>query len=204
MIDWLRADGAKVRTDLVQKRNYKVFTDGVVLIYSLIGRLVHGISPTAFAHKYKHGMPRPEEVIGAWARGEYQVSSITDRELRRYVNVDEVLKDQRRFTMYPEGSPNHPSLGAMHSALASAALIFPIVFDLTDSQQQQCIKVTGATAYGRTMAGVHYCQDNSYGLEMGEKAVAKILPDFLSVGGFDKVAVRELCKVYTHDWSVAA
>lgn len=91
----------------------------------------------AFEAKYYFGAPRPEEVMK--------------------VNM----------TSYPEGCPPHPSLPAGHSAAASAVSILIDRFDVTDEQ----LAVIRQTAYlwgmFRSLAGVHYPEDNIAGLKMG-------------------------------------
>lgn len=204
LVIWLKdVGGAKIRKDLFPKRGYKVFTDGQVMVGHLIGWVIHTVSPTAFAHKYYWGMPRPEEVLGAWARGEYEVPTNIGRELNSYVDKASIIKDERNFTLYTgEGSPTHPSDPAMHSAVAAIGLICSIIFDLTPELENECKKVSSNIAFGRTFAGVHYCEDNIRGLNMGEEVVAKILPDWLAQWDANKAAVKELCLTKRTNWKL--
>jgi hypothetical protein len=79
------------------------------------------------------------------------------------------LKNATSFTQYPEGSPNHPSWPAMHSAASSASLWLAVVANLTDDQYCQVLRTDHAVAYARTVAGVHYTADNIAGLNMGQE-----------------------------------
>lgn len=169
----------KIDQDLFSKVHYSKFTDGIVMLERIVADIIHEVSPTAFAHKYHFWVARPEEVIGAWARGEVKFSPLTEDALKHYVNKDEVKSDQRKFTMYSEGCPNHPSFPAMHSSLAAMALFFPVIFNLTDAQEVECKKMATNIAYGRTFAGVHYPMDNQYGLELGERVLESLLPKML-------------------------
>ena len=70
------------------------------------------------------------------------------------------LRSQFDFTAYAEGSPDHPSWPAMHSAGASASLWIAVVADLTPEQLCQARRLDYAIAFARTVAGVHYPDDN--------------------------------------------
>ena len=83
------------------------------------------------------------------------------------------------FTAYPEGSPSHPSWPAMHSAASSSSLWLAVVADLTPEQLHQARLVDYAAAYGRTVAGVHYHDDNLMGLKLGQQLVEDFLPTYL-------------------------
>lgn len=202
LIDWLRKDGAKVNTDLFPKTNYVRFNDGgVVTLYNLPGYLVSNTSPTAFAVKWYYGMARPEEVIGAWCRGEYVVeNAVINDMLEDAVDKAAVAKDERSFTTYPEGCPPHPSFIAMHSSLASASCVLPVVMKLTESQRYQCILFQAAVAMGRTASGVHYPQDNKAGLMLGQECAEILLKAELVKYGADAETVGALCDQYKVKW----
>lgn len=91
----------------------------------------------AFEAKYYFGAPRPEEVLG--------------------VNI----------TSYPEGCPPHATFPAGHGAAASAVSVLISRFDVNAKQ----VEVIRQTAYlwsqFRSLAGVHYPEDNLAGLKMG-------------------------------------
>ena len=197
---YLKSSGAKINKSIFKEKPYKVFTDGVVMIEHLIGWAVHSVSPTAFAHKYYFGRPRPEEAIYSWAKGDLKVSATANEALEHYVDKEAVLLDPRSFTMYQEGSPTHPSLPAMHSSLAAMGMLFSVVLDLSDEQKTECIRCAANVAFGRTFAGVHYRLDNLYGLELGERVIAKILPGFLEQYGADSAKVSEIIESNRNNW----
>jgi len=66
------------------------------------------------------------------------------------------LTTPQSFTAYTEGSPNHPSWPAMHSAASSASLWLAVVANLTEEQYCQVLRTDFAVSYARTVAGVHY------------------------------------------------
>lgn len=197
---YMKSKGAKIDKSLFNEKPYKVFTDGVVMVERVIGQLVHDISPTAFAHKYFHWRARPEEVIGAWVRGEISFDPMVEEALNHYVDIEDVLFDERKFTTYPEGCPNHPALPAMHSAVASMALFISVILDLTPQQESECIKMAANIAFGRTFAGVHYRLDNLYGLELGERCAEIILPDLLVPYGGIKELVQAKIALKRNHW----
>jgi hypothetical protein len=197
----LRAQGAKIDTSLFPSFPYKVFTKGVVALEAVIALMIRRVSPTAFAHKYHFGRPRPEEVVHAWLNGEISFSQVTEDALEFYVDQHVVKADARRFTLYPEGCPNHPSLPAMHSAVAAMGLVMGVILDLTPTQLEECKKATIAVAFGRTFAGVHYRLDNLYGLELGERCAEIILPQMMSeLMGASAVAVADKIVQIRTNW----
>lgn len=197
LIIWLReTQNVKVRKELFPQKNYKVWSDPMV--EHIVGWAIETVHHTAFAHKYYYGTLRPEEYAFEWASG--RISSKYDRLYEKRINKEAVLEDMRSFTLYPEGSPNHPSLGAMHSAVAALPLILAVLFKLNKFQKEQC-KLTGRfIADCRTIARVHYIQDNDYGLDLGETAIEKILPAKLAEWGADPQKVLEVVKANRTEW----
>merc|ERR1712196_326936 len=109
-------------------------------------------------------MPRPEEVAGVIARGELT----TDKDGVPEPIVAKIrsmgLTRWNDFTAYDTGSPTHPSWPAMHSAGSTMSYWLPVVAKLTADQYCEALRVDWAVSYGRTVAGVHYPQDNIAGL----------------------------------------
>ncbi len=68
----------------------------------------------------------------------------------------------------------------MHSAASSMSYWLQIVLDLTPRQLCEAKKVDYAVAYARTVAGVHYEDDNIAGLNMGQYIVSQEFPGFLN------------------------
>lgn len=195
----LLSNGARIRP-LLPEVGFSRFTDGPVLFSHLVGWAVHTVSPTAFATKWYHGRPRPEEVIGAWARKEIEAPQWADVMLSSLVDVEAVIKDERSFTMYPEGSPNHPSYPAMHGAAAGASVLFGVIFDLTDEELDLVRRTAMNVAIFRDFAGVHYRQDSLLGLHIGEKVVATKIGEFLAEYGADEKEVNKLAEKYVTGW----
>lgn len=58
-----------------------------------------------------------------------------------------------------------------------------------------------AVAMGRTVAGVHYVQDNLVGLNLGQRILREKLPGFLSeMYGYDPELVQERLNRLSFDW----
>jgi len=111
------------------------------------------------------------------------------------------LSKQSNFTAYPEGSPLHPSWPAMHSAGSSASMWLPVVLNLTKKQLCEAMLLDYAVAFGRTVAGVHYYDDNMAGLKLGQGILSKKLPDHLANRfGSNKENVEKKIEQVRFDW----
>lgn len=200
LIKWLKADGAKVDKSLWNKKNHKVFTDGIVLIAHLTGWAVHTASPTVFAGKYHKKVARPEEVAHAIVNGKMDAPEWVIDALEAYTDVEAGRANQHTFTMYEEGCPNHPENDPMHSAVGAMAMIARVMFALTDGQTNQSKKHAVNIADGRTAAFVHTINSNRSGLWLGEEIISKVLPDWLAQYGANKEAVIEKIKQSRTNW----
>jgi len=176
------------------------------------------IAPTNFAAKYFVGRARPEEI--AWSvhcslPENIYVSACASAIKLNVTNPAIVpasviskirsmaLTSMQSFTGYPEGSPVHPSWPAMHSAASSISLWLPVVANLTSEQWLEAKKTDMATAMARTVAGVHYRDDNIVGLNMGQEIVARELPQYLAFKyGSDPMKVRNKIDTLRFDWEI--
>merc|ERR1712183_465140 len=78
-----------------------------------------------------------------------------------------------------------------HSAGSTMSIWLPAIAALTDDQYCEALRVDFAVSYGRTVAGVHYQQDNLAGLNIGQWMIREQLPDFLSTKyGYDAGTIR--------------
>lgn len=85
-----------------------------------------------FEVKYFYGVARPEEVLGL------------------------------NMTAYPEGCPNHPSMGQGHMAAAAggtAIILREFSKNLSQAQIKEILDITYLWGQFRCLAGVHYGQD---------------------------------------------
>ncbi len=106
------------------------------------------------------------------------------------------------FTAYDEGSPTHPSFPAMHSAGSTCSLWLPVLYDITPEEYFQALLIDHGVAFGRTVAGVHYRQDNLAGLNIGQRIIREELPNFVSERyGYDKKTIKERLKAFSFDWN---
>lgn len=156
------------------------FTDATVLLNALINLAPWWVSPSSFAAKWHFMVARPEEVAGAVARGEFDVPDQVKMKLFAVVKQSDLLADQRRFTMYPEGCPPHPSYNAMHAAAAGAAVTAAKVMLVLSGADRGMMDLTAHNmAHLRATAGVHYPQDNNAGLWLGQEVVNRKLPKWM-------------------------
>lgn len=138
----------------------------------------------------------------AWkiANGEIPRENVPD-EIYEMIS-DMQLTNGTSFTQYSEGSPLHPSWPAMHSAASSASLWLAVVADLTEEQYCQVLRTDFAVAYARTVAGVHYPNDNIAGLNMGQAVIAHELAAHLAeTYGANEEAVKEKISRLRFDWN---
>jgi hypothetical protein len=97
--------------------------------------------------------------------------------------------------------PPHPSWPAMHSASSNISLWLAVVAKLTPEQALEAKKTDLAVAMARTVAGVHYKDDNAAGLTMGQEIVARELPQYLAFKyGAGAIKVREKIVSLGFDW----
>jgi len=208
--------GLKVDNNIIPKRSRKQFLHGPVMYSNLNTWAIDMVGPTNFAAKYYVGRARPEEI--AWTihcslpenLNLFNCSSVTKLNVANPSVVpttivslvrNMTLTSMQSFTGYPEGSPMHPSWPAMHSAASSLSLWLPIVAELTPEQWSQAKKTDLAVAMARTVAGVHYRDDNIAGLKMGQEIVARELPQYLAFKyGADPIKVRQKIASFRFDW----
>lgn len=120
--------------------------DRVVLHADLAAYLVEALEAT-FEVKYFFGRPRPEEanLIG------------------------------ESSTAYPEGCPTHPAYPAGHGAVAGATYAYmKFRFDLSAEQEQVIEEATKHFSMYRSLAMVHYANDNMVGWALGNKVVEEL------------------------------
>ena len=198
---WLLRDGAK-RRDLLPRVAYQRFGDQMVMEAALCGYTPHVVTPTAFATKWFNGRARPEEALQAWSDGQLYSPLWATEELDRQLHKTraELRRHPESFTAYPEGCPNHPSYPAMHGAAAGMAIVFAILFDLTDYQLDVVRRVAANIALGRDFAGVHYRTDSLAGLDIGEQVVARWLPVKLEELGASRVEVEAIAQQALTHW----
>ena len=174
--------------DVVPKRCNSDFLRSAVMLATLNTWSIGCIGPYNFAAKWWAGRARPEEVV--WAIKTKALKEGVTRRIRRMVKSLNITK-QEEFTAYPEGCPRHPTWPAMHSAASNLSFWLQVVLNLTPEQYCKAKIVDNAVAYARTVAGVHFPDDNIAGLKMGQIVVADMLPKYLhQMYGSDEDAVE--------------
>jgi hypothetical protein len=197
LIGALLSDGAKVDKTIIPYTCVVEFVRGIVMLKYLINWSISIVGPLNFGIKYYVGRARPEEVAwnihtGAIPAPDDLVKAIAGRN----------LTSANDFTAYPEGCPQHPSWPAMHSAAASASLWLAVVMNLTDAQLCEAKRTDYAVAYARTVAGLHYPEDDIAGLNLGQEIVAQKLPEELNVKyGSDIEIVKAKIERLRFDWN---
>jgi len=134
------------------------------------------VGPHIFGAKWFDGRARPEEVVSKILNSTLTAPQSTVEKLQ---NFPEEITHPENFTNYQEGAPRHPSWPAMHSAASNISFWIQIVMKLSPKQLCEVKKVDYAVAYARTIAGVHFEDDNVAGLNMGQYIVKRALPRYL-------------------------
>jgi len=112
------------------------------------------------------------------------------------------LKSATSFTAYDGGSPCHPSFPAMHSAGGTISLWLPALYNISAAQYEEALRIDYGVAYARTVAGVHYPQDNIAGLNNGQRIIREQLPKFLKDNyGYDEDKVKARLEALSFDWN---
>lgn len=196
---WLK-DGLSTN-DLIPKSGNVDFLRGPVFFSDMIGVAIRLVGSCNFALKWNFGIARPEEI--AW---KIKTGEIAAPKLKKTLNFKDTIDalgstTSPGFTDYVVGSPNHPSWPAMHSAASAASFWLNIVTDLSEEQLCEARKLDYAISYARTVAGVHYPQDNIAGLIAGQEILIQTLPKYLhKTYGSDREKVKKRAKLASYDW----
>jgi len=196
---WLDEKSLMLNGDIIPKSAQADFLRGPVMLSDMVGTAIRIIGDCNFVLKWEQGRSRPEEI--AWRIHANDVhpplSSNTTVDING-MNLDSAPS----FTSYDEGSPNHPSWPAMHSAASGASLWLNVIANLTDVQKCEIRKLDYAIAFARTVAGVHYTDDNLAGLIVGQEILSQKLPDYLaSVYGGNRYLTELAIKNAQYDWT---
>lgn len=197
--DILKGIHGAVRLDLniIPYRSNAMFLRKDFLFAFMNGWAMSVVGPHNFAAKWHVGRARPEEVIWLIRKGKIQgVPNDIQRDIRQ-MN----LRSAADFTAYEEGCPKHPSWPAMHAATASTSFWMSIVMNLNDEQLCELRKTDYAISYARTIAGVHYTDDNIAGLNLAQEVLARALPRFLKEKyNANPVSVARKVRLWRFDW----
>jgi len=182
---------------VLSQRSGGRFLHGIVALADLLQYTIGIIGPHSFGVKWFAGRARPEEVAFKVATGDITTSCIPEGMKE---NIDALMMEQAAdFGQY--GAPVHPSWPAMHSAASNVSMWLRVVLNLTDQQFCEAKKLDYYVAYARTVAGVHYSDDNIAGLNMGQEVAARELIGYLPAKyNSDKMHVKEKIEAMRFDW----
>lgn len=166
----------KIDLNVIPYRCDNMFLRTDFMLSMLSGWSMSVVGPMSFAAKWYAGRPRPEEVVWLIHRG--TIYDGVPADIRQDISKLN-LRSPSDFTAYDEGCPNHPSWPAMHAASASTSFWLDIVLNLNDEQLCQARLMDYAISYARTVAGVHYPDDNIAGLNIAQEILARALPNYL-------------------------
>lgn len=166
----------EIDTSIIPPRSRDTFIRKDFMVAFLNTWAMSVVAPYNFCAKYIAGRARPEEIIYAIKKGD-MVDGVPGDILRRVKKMD--IRNAAEFTAYQEGCPRHPSWPAMHAANGCSSFWMGVVLDLNPQQLCQLRLVDYNVAYARTIAGVHYPDDNIAGLNLGQEVVVRSLPRLL-------------------------
>jgi len=173
----------------IPKTGMADFLRTTVMLTDMIGYAVRVVGQCNFSLKWKEGRARPEEVAWKIYQNHPDVKSYRKQYEDLIKDIKKIYesepKDATNFTAYEVGSPKHPSWPAMHSAASASAFWLSIVLDKKDKAYDDRIcearMLDYSVSYARTVAGVHYRDDNIAGLMIGQEILAETLPTYLEL-----------------------
>lgn len=145
VLRWLNS----INTPLKAETGHIDFLEAVPAVVAATAKAIDRNLSKAFEAKYYFGLIRPEEAL----HNVYSGQSMTI--------------DCRSLTAYPEGCPFHPSYPAGHGAAAAGVKALEDHFYLTNEVQDVVFDTAYLWSQFRTLAGVHYADDNLAGLAIG-------------------------------------
>jgi len=205
LIKQLFTEGIEMHRDMSPFRSVVDFVGTEVRMAAISLWSIDAVAAIDFMLKWNVGMPRPEEIVWLISTD----GGFTSAPENGAVPEDLVtsiksmnLQHAAEFTAYEEdGCPMHPSYPAMHSAASTCSYWVPALCRITPVQYCEALRVDYATAYARTVAGVHYQMDNIAGLNIGQRIVQEQLPTYMSEQyGYDSAMVRKRLNALAFDW----
>lgn len=162
----------------------------------------------AFAVKWKRMVSRPQEMAARAIREPKEAPALLLKALEPFVDFEGVAKDPRSFTIYKEGCPPHPAFVAGHGTFSGVvyALIW-LKYGLGEQSAADADVGQGLLSFAhcRSIAGVHFLQDNSRGFKLGVETVKRGLPELASMLGVDDQfmdGLKSACEKLDGDWAV--
>jgi len=205
IIKQLFTEGIEMHRDMSPFRSVVDFVGTEVRMAAINVWTIDAVAALDFMLKWHVGMPRPEEVV--WlisTEGGYTSDpnngAVPEDLVTRIKSMN--LQHAAEFTAYEaDGCPMHPSYPAMHSAASTCSYWIPALCKITALQYCESLRVDYATAYARTVAGVHYPMDNIAGLNIGQRIVQEQLPTYMAEQfGYNAEMVRTRLKALAFDW----
>jgi len=193
--------GYEIDNNIIPQRSAYQFLRGPVMIADMNTWATTVVGPHSFAAKFAVGRARPEEIAWSIKTGAISRQNVPS-DIFDMIEAIPNFNAAVDFTAYEEGSPRHPSWPAMHSAASQTSFWMDIVLDLSPEELCQARLTDYGVAYARTIAGVHYPDDNIDGLNLGQEVIALALPSYLSWKyDADEQSVRDKIEARRYDWN---
>lgn len=167
--------------------------------------LVGGLDQ-AFAVKWKRMVARPQEVVVRAIQDPSKAPDLFLAAIEHAVDFAEVSQDPRTFTVYEEGCPSHPSYVAGHGTFAGvvyALLALKYGLHKKSAYDDEIAQTLLSFAHCRSIAGVHYFQDNALGVWLGIEYVRRDigrLAGLLGMSDEDVAVINAAAENLKSDW----
>ena len=176
----LKNGGIQMDHYVLPERSQRDSVGSIFTLCALNTWVVAALSPICFLCKWSNGVIRPEEIAYLIATKQFTrkdgVPPCLVRRIRRLQ-----LQNAHDFTAYKDqGCPTHPSWPAMHSTGSTLSTWLPAITKLTRDQYCEALRMDLGVAHARTVAGVHYAEDNYAGLNLGMNVLQDKLPKHLT------------------------
>jgi membrane-associated phospholipid phosphatase len=193
--------GLEIDETILPTRGARDFIGREIRLTDLASWAIGEVAAVNFWLKWTVGRPRPEEVAWLIATGNLTQADGVPGDIVEAINSME-LASPENLTAFPEGCPPHPSWPAMHAAASGMSLWLPVVAKLSQEQYCQVLLLDYAVSFGRTVAGVHYPDDNIAGQNFAQEFISRALPRMLARRyGADRELVRNKIAQYRFDWN---
>ena len=174
---------------------------------ALSGRAIQMGLDCAFAVKWGSKDARPQEAMQRALEAPEDAPALFVDAALPWVDEIAILGDQRAFTIYDEGCPPHCSYVAGHGAFSGVVYaLCCLKYGLHNNRtaHEDVGQTLLSFAHCRSIAGVHYFQDNSEGFKLGVLAVKRGIEDVckaLGMKGVDVGDVAAACEHLDAEWA---
>ena len=171
---------------------------------TLAPRAIQMALDNAFAVKWDGDLgmvARPQEAMQRALLEPSEAPDLLLQAVHPWIDADAIEADARQFTIYDEGCPPHPSYVAGHGAFAGAVYaLLCLKYGLHENKRvhEEVGQTLLSFAHCRSVAGVHYFQDNAIGFQVGVLAVKRGMEKICKSMGMEGLHVGDVAAACEH------